>query len=84
MKHISAYLGSPDETVTEHFAWWPVKSTWSKKIIWLRKYMQMDIYYSNEMAHPIRSNSFTFRYTPNEYLMYLLRKDQGSVSRDPY
>ena len=83
MKHISAILGSPDENIKEKFAWFPVRSTWSKKLIWLKPYIQMDIYYDRELSHPIRSNTFTFYYTKNEYLLYLLRKENGSVSREP-
>ena len=74
MKHISAHLGSPKETITEKFAWWPVRSTWSKKRIWLKKYVQMDCYYDGDFSSPIRSNTWTFNYTQNEYLMLLLRK----------
>lgn len=72
-----------DENIKEKFALWPVRSTWSKKIIWFKKYVQMDIFYDSEFNNPIRSNTFTFNYTKNEYLLYLLRKE-GSVSRDPY
>lgn len=77
------WQSDPQENVIEKFAWWPVKSTWSKKIIWFRKYMQMDVYYDSELSNPIRSNTFTFRYTQNEYLLYLLRKNEGSVLRSP-
>jgi len=75
MKPISAILGSPKETITEKFAWWPIRSTWSKKIIWFKKYVQMDCYYDGEFNHPIRSNSWTYIYTENEYLLMLLRKE---------
>jgi len=77
------WRADPKETIQERFAWLPVKSTWSNKRIWLRKYIQMDVYHDSEMSHPIRSNTFTFVYSKNEYLLYLLRKKEGSVSRDP-
>jgi len=77
------WQADPKETIQERFAWLPVKSTWSNKRIWLRKYIQMDVYHDSEMSHPIRSNTFTFVYSKNEYLLYLLRKKEGSVSRDP-
>jgi len=73
----------PKETVTEKFAWWPVQSTWSKKRIWLKKYIQMDVYHDSEMSNPIRSNTFKFVYSKNEYLLYLLRKENGSGLNDP-
>jgi hypothetical protein len=77
------WRADPEETIEERFAWWPVRSTWSKKRIWLKKYVRMQIYHDSEMSHPIRSNTFIFIYSQNEYLLYLLRKKEGSKSRDP-
>jgi hypothetical protein len=73
----------PKQTINERFAWWPVKSTWSKKLIWLAKYIQMEVYHDSEMSNPIRSNTFTFVYSKNEYLLYLLRNSEGSGSKNP-
>jgi len=75
MKHISAYLRSPKETITEKFAWWPVRSTWSKKVIWFKKYVKMECYYDGDFSSPIRSNTWTYIYTQNEYLLMLLRRE---------
>jgi len=77
------WKSDPEEKITEKFAWWPVRSTWSKKYIWLKTYTEMEIYHDSEMSSPIRSNTFKFVYTKNEYLLYLLRKKEGSVSKDP-
>ena len=60
----------------ERYAWWPVRSSWSKKRIWLKKYWQGDIYYDAMGRPPIKENSWKLIYTENEYLMYLLRQDE--------
>jgi hypothetical protein len=64
------------EKTTEKFAWWPVRSSFSKKLIWLKKYVEVFVYYDNEFSHPIRSNTWKLIYTKNEYLLYLLRKNE--------
>jgi len=76
MKPISAILGSPNEKVEEKFAWWPIKSSFSKKTIWLKRYVQVEVYWDDAFNHPLRSNTWTLIYSRNEYLMYLLRKDR--------
>ena len=68
MKHISAVLGSPKQTVEEKFALLPVRMS-SYKIVWLEKYIAVSKYYDNDMSHPIRSNTWTFKYTKNEWLL---------------
>ena len=73
----------PNETIVEKYAWLPVYSTFSKKRIWFKKYVEMDIYYDSEMANPIKSNTFKFVYTENEYLMYLLRKGDNNKHYHP-
>ena len=60
----------------ERYAWWPVRSSWSKKRIWLEKYWVGDIYYDAMGRPPIKENSWKLIYTQNEYLMYLLRRDE--------
>ena len=59
----------PSKIVDEKFAWWPIRTT-SKKRVWLKKYVEVNVYIDNEMAHPIRSNTWTYRYTKNEYLPF--------------
>ena len=61
---------------TERYALWPVRSSWSKKLIWLKRYHQGDIYYDAMGRPPIKENSWKLIYSENEYLMYLLRKDE--------
>lgn len=79
MKHISAYLGSPREQITEKFAWWPVRSTWSKRIIWLKKYVELESFYDVSGRPPIHSPSWKWIYTENEYLVMLLRKNENEI-----
>jgi hypothetical protein len=83
MKHISAYLGSPQEIITEKFAWLPTFSSFSTKTIWLTKYIEMQIAWKLTINHDQKAGYYKLIYTKNEYLMYLLKKEKGSVSRDP-
>lgn len=62
---------------TERFAYWPVRSSYSKKLIWWKKYWVGDIYYDAMGRPPIKERSWKLVYTKNEYLMMLLRKDEG-------
>jgi len=73
LKHISAVMGRPQQEVTEHFAYWPVRTS-SGKRVWLEKYISVSKYYDNEMSHPIRSNNWTFKYTKNEWLVKQLKE----------
>ena len=82
MKHISAYFDQV-ETAHERFALWPIRSSFSKKLIWLRKYILLEITYDDMGRPPIKGRSWNLVYTKNEYLMYLLKKENGSKSRDP-
>ena len=66
----------PKEVTLEKFAWFPVRSSFSRKLIWLKKYVEKQIYHDSEMSNPIRSNTFNLVYTQNEHLLYLLRKDE--------
>lgn len=67
----------------EDYAWWPVRSSWSKNPIWLKKYWQGDIYYDAMGRPPIKENSWRLIYTENEYLMYLLRQQKESDYQTP-
>jgi hypothetical protein len=82
MKHISAYFDQVEEA-TEKFAWWPVRSSFSKKQIWLKKYVLLKITYDDMGRPPIKGRSWDLIYTQNEYLLYLIKKEEGSKSRDP-
>jgi hypothetical protein len=79
MKHISAYLGGPKERVEEKFAWFPTRSSFSKKRIWFKKYVVVKIYYDDMGRPPIKGITWDLIYTQNEYLMYLLKKDETKV-----
>lgn len=82
MKHISAFFDQT-ETAYEKFALLPVRSSFSKKIIWFKKYVELEITYDDMGRPPIKGRSWNLVYTRNEYLMYLLKKENGSRSRDP-
>lgn len=82
MKHVSAYFDQV-ERANEKFAWLPVRTTFGKKLIWLKKYIELEIMYDNMGRPPIKGRSWILIYTRNEYLLYLLKKEEGSVSRDP-
>ncbi len=66
----------PKEVTLEKFAWFPVRSSFSRRLIWLKRYIEKQIYHDSEMSNPIRSNTFNLVYTQNEHLLYLLRKDE--------
>jgi hypothetical protein len=66
---------------TERYAWWPVRSSWSKKLIWFKKYHQGEIYYDAMGRPPIKESSWKLIYSANEYLMYQIRNSEGSGSR---
>ena len=60
---------------TEHFAYWPIRSSYSKKLIWWKKYHVGEIFYDAMGRPPIKERSWKLVYTKNEYLMMLLRED---------
>lgn len=64
----TSWRKDPEHVVDKKFAWWPITTT-SKKRVWLKHYIEVNVYIDNEMAHPIRSNTWTYRYTANEYLI---------------
>lgn len=78
MKPISVYL---EQTVSEiweeKFAWVPVRSTWSKKLIWLKNYHEYNACYISKL--PPLKRTVQFIYTENEYLLMLLRKDETNT-----
>ena len=57
----------------ERFAWWPTRSTFNKKRIWLTKYHIVHILY-DDPAMPIKGRSWPLIYTKNEYLIMLLKE----------
>jgi len=59
----------------EQFAYWPIRSTWSKKFIWWKKYWKGEIYFDAMGRPPIKERSWKLIYTQNEYLLMLLRED---------
>lgn len=64
---------------TERFAYFPVRSTFSNKRIWLKKFWQGEIFYDAMGRPPIKGKSWKLLYTENEYLMYLIRKEKPDV-----
>ena len=81
MKHISAYFDQMEEA-NEKFAWWPIRTTFSNKRIWLKKYVELEVRYDSMGVPPRSELSWRLIYTPNEYTLYLLRKDsQTTVNR---
>lgn len=76
MKHISAYFDRVEEP-REKFAWFPVRSSFSKKRIWLKRYIELHIFFDETGRPPIHGRSWTLNYTQNEYLLYLLKKGKN-------
>lgn len=80
MKHIGAYLGSPQETANEFTALW-FKRTGSGKLIWPgQKYVVVKRFYDDMGRPPIKNLSWDRVYTPNEYLLYQLTRDDKPVT----
>jgi hypothetical protein len=72
------YYGSKlndQERHEEKFAWWPVRSSFSKKRIWLQKYDIIHILYDQTGRPPIKGRSWQLIYTKNEYLVMLLKRE---------
>jgi hypothetical protein len=68
----TSWRKDPEHVVDKKFAWLPIKTT-SNKRVWLKQYIEVNVYMDTEMAHPIRSNTWTYRYTKNEYLIKQLQ-----------
>lgn len=60
----------------QRYAWWPVRSSWSKKLIWFKKYWYGQIYLDAMGRPPIKQTSWKLVYTENEYLLMLLREGE--------
>lgn len=60
----------------QHYAWWPVRSSWSKNRIWFNKYWEGTIFYDAMGRPPIKAPSWKLIYTENEYLLMLLREGE--------
>ena len=60
---------------TERYAYFPVRSTWSKKRIWFKKYWHGEIFYDAMGRPPIKDRSWKLVYTENEYLLMLMKED---------
>lgn len=58
----------------EHYAWWPVRSNWSKKLLWLTTYYEASIFFDVMGRPPIKGRDWKLIYSKQEYLLYLLRK----------
>lgn len=56
----------------EKFAWYPVRSSWSGKRIWFKKYHLYEYQYM-KLGRTARHR---FLYTQNEYLMMILRHEE--------
>ena len=74
MKHISAYFDQVERAV-ERFAWLPVRSSFSKQLIWFNKYIELQIYFDDQGQPPLKSRSWNLIYTPHEYTYYCLTKE---------
>lgn len=61
------------EKWNEEFAWWPVRSTWSRKLIWFKKYYSCSVTYYNRK----KIVKHKFIYTPREYIMTVLINDEN-------
>lgn len=79
MKHISAYIGNQQEEAFERFAWLPVRSSFSKKRIWLKKYVELRIYYDSMGRPPIMGPSWNLIFTESEYTLHLLKKKDNTI-----
>ena len=62
----------------EDYAWLPVRSSWSKKRIWLKKFWRGKIYYDVMGRPPVKGNCWEIIYSENEYLLYLMRKEESN------
>ena len=68
MKPISVYFDKVEEAV-ERFAWMPVRSSFSKELIWLSKYVELNIYFDDQGRPPLKGRSWQLIYTPQEYFL---------------
>lgn len=61
----------------ERYAWWPVRSTWSKKRIFLAKYWHGQIHYNIMGGPPFTKSNWVIILTENQYLLKLLCEDKA-------
>jgi hypothetical protein len=59
MKHISAYFDQVERAV-ERFAWLPVRSSFSKQLIWFSRYIELQIYFDNQGKPPVTGRSWNW------------------------
>jgi hypothetical protein len=72
-------LGDPQERAFEKRAYW-WKRTGSGKLIWPgQKYVLVKTYFDAMGRPPIHGLSWDRIYTPGEYLIYMLKKDETKV-----
>ena len=57
------------ECAKEKFAWWPVRSSFSKKLIWLKEYIELEIYYDDLGRPPLKAQKWSLIYTQHEYFL---------------
>lgn len=62
------------EEVTERFALLPVRSTFTKRLIWFKNYVELNIFYDDMGRPPVKDKSWKLIYTADEYTYYCLRK----------
>jgi hypothetical protein len=73
VKHISSYFDKIEEA-EQRFAFLPTRSTFSRKFIWLKHYIQLNIFYDHMGKPPVKDNKWVLIYTAEEYTYYCLRK----------
>ena len=78
MKHIGAYFDKVERAV-ERFAWLPVRSSFSKQLIWLSRYIELHIYFDEQGQPPRKGRSWQLIYTPSVYTYYCLTNNKNSV-----
>ncbi len=61
------------EQWVERFAWYPVRSTWSKKVIWFKRYHVYQFQYTTALKKVVKKK---FIYTGNEYLIVILKNSK--------
>lgn len=76
MKHISAHFDIVDVAV-QKFAWLPVRSSFSEKLLWLTKYTELRVETNGTKVTPAYLRRCKLVYTPEEYTYYCLSKDKN-------
>jgi hypothetical protein len=79
MKHVSYYVGNPQEKIEEKRAWW-FKRTGSGKLLWPgNKYILVKRFFDDMGRPPIKNLSWDRIYTPNEYLISVLKNETSKT-----